>query len=72
MSKKGTFTFNCRPDYDQDVSDARNIIPASEYSFDFDHSEGLQITTKELQFHFNAFLRSLGYVVGNTNDGDWD
>lgn len=72
MSKKGTITFNCRPDYDQDVTDVRATIPSSEYSFEFDHSEGMQITTREIQFHFNAFLRSLGYVIGNDNNGDWD
>lgn len=72
MSKKGTITFNCRPDYDQDATDVIGVVPTSEYSFDFDHTEGMQITTKEIQFHFNAFLRSLGYVVGNDNDGDWD
>tara|TARA_R100000231_G_scaffold122227_1_gene92375 strand:- start:637 stop:801 length:165 start_codon:yes stop_codon:yes gene_type:complete len=54
------------------MSDVRGIIPTSEYSFDFDHSEGMQITVREIQFHFNAFLRSLGYVIGNDNNGDWD
>ena len=72
MSIKGTMTISCRPDYDQEMSDVRGIIPTSEYSFDFDHSEGMQITVREIQFHFNAFLRSLGYVIGNDNNGEWD
>jgi len=72
--QRGTFTFNFAPPYDQelDKDNARYIIPTAEYRFDVDLSEGMQITTKEIQYHFNAFLRSLGYVVGNDNDGDWD
>ena len=63
MSQKGTITFNIRPDYDQDVSNPKHVIPQTEYSFDFDQSEGLTLTTDEIQYHFNAWLRSIGYVI---------
>ena len=73
--KRGTFTFSFAPPYDQelDKENARYTLATSDYRFDVDLSDGvMDTTTKESQFHFNAFLRSLGYVVGNTNDGDWD
>ena len=63
MSLKGTITFNIRPDYDQDVSNPKYVVPQAEYSFDFDHTEGLILTTDEIQHHFNAWLRSIGYVI---------
>jgi len=65
---KGTFTFNFRPDYEQDVTKSRDVVPTSDYAFDIDMSEGMQITTHDIQFHFNAFLRSLGYVVDYDNN----
>ena len=72
MSLKGTIRFVLEPDYNQEESDPKNTIPSSDYSFTFDHSEGMQITVDEIQYHFNSWLRSLGYIVGNKNDGDWD
>lgn len=63
MSLKGTITFSIRPDYDQDVTNPGYVVPQTEYSFEFDHTEGLTITTNEIQLHFNAWLRSLGYVI---------
>jgi len=73
--KRGTFTFNFTPPYDQelDKENARYTLATSEYRFEVDLSDGvMDTTTKEIQYHFNAFLRSLGYIVGNANDGDWD
>jgi uncharacterized membrane protein len=69
---KGTMRFVLEPDYNQENVNPKDIIPTSEYSFTFDHTEGMQITVNEIQYHFNAWLRSLGYVVGNNNDGDWE
>jgi uncharacterized membrane protein len=69
---KGTMRFILEPDYNQENVNPKDIIPTSEYSFTFDHTEGMQITVNEIQYHFNAWLRSLGYVVGNNNDGDWE
>ena len=63
MSHKGTITFNIRPDYDQDVTNSNFVIPQVEYSFDFDHTEGMQLSTDEIQFHFDSWLRSIGYVI---------
>ena len=72
MSLKGTIRFVLEPDYNQEESNPKNVIPHSEYSFTFDHTEGMQITVDEIQYHFNAWLRSAGYIVGNKNDGEWD
>lgn len=59
----GTFNFSFNPDYDQNKDTVEDVLPSSNYSFEIDHEDGLQITTQEIQFHFNAFLRSLGYVI---------
>jgi len=59
----GTFNFSFNPDYDQNKDTVEDVLPSSNYSFEIDHADGLQITTQEIQFHFNAFLRSLGYVI---------
>lgn len=63
MSLKGSITFSIRPDYDQDVTQAKHVVPQTEYTFEFDHTEGLTLTTDEIQFHFDAWLRSIGYVL---------
>lgn len=71
--KRGTFTFNFAPPYDQelDKDNARFTLATSDYRFEVDLSDGvMDTTTYEIQFHFNAFLRSLGYVVDNDNYGD--
>lgn len=60
---KGEMIFSLRPDYNQDVDNARHSIPEIEYKFGFDQSNGLQLTVDEIHFHFNKFLRSLGYQV---------
>ena len=72
MSLKGTIRFVLEPDYNQEESNPKNVIPNSDYSFTFDHTEGMQITVDEIRYHFDAWLRSLGYVVGYKNDGEWD
>jgi len=64
MSLKGTIRFVLEPDYNQEESNPKDVVPSSDYSFHFDHTEGMQITVDEIQFHFNAWLRSIGYVVG--------
>lgn len=63
MSLKGTITFSIRPDYDQDVTTSTHVVPSSEYSFEFDQTEGLTLSTVDIQYHFNAWLRSIGYVI---------
>lgn len=63
MSLKGTIKFSIYPDYDQDRSDVKLVVPTSEYEFGFDHTEGLQLTTDEIQYHFNSWLRSIGYAI---------
>jgi len=60
---KGEMIFSLRPDYNQDVSDSRHVIPDTEYKFSFNQDQGLQLSVEEIQFHFNKFLRSLGYVI---------
>ena len=53
MSLKGTIRFVLEPDYNQEEANPKNVIPSSDYSFTFDHSEGMQITVDEIQYHFN-------------------
>ena len=60
---KGEMIFQIRPDYNQDVDDVRHVIPDTEYKFSFNHDHGLQLSIEEIEFHFNKFLRSLGYMI---------
>ena len=60
---KGEMIFQIRPDYNQDVDDVRHVIPDTEYKFSFNQDHGLQLSIEEIEFHFNKFLRSLGYVI---------
>ena len=60
---KGEMIFQIRPDYNQDVDDVRHVIPDTEYKFSFNQDHGLQLSIEEIEFHFNKFLRSLGYMI---------
>ena len=63
---KGEMIFQIRPDYNQDVDDVRHVIPDTEYKFSFNQDHGLQLSIEEIEFHFNKFLRSLGYMIALT------
>lgn len=60
---KGTIRFVFEPDYNQENVNPKDVLPSSDYSFTFDHTDGMMITTDEIQYHFNAWLRSIGYAV---------
>ena len=60
---KGEMIFQIRPDYNQDVDDVRHVIPDTEDKFSFNQDHGLQLSIEEIEFHFNKFLRSLGYMI---------
>lgn len=60
---KGTITFSINPDYNQEVSDTRYVIPQIDYKFDFDQKNGLDLSLEEIEFHYNKWLRSLGYDI---------
>tara|TARA_Y100001937_G_scaffold122847_1_gene184707 strand:- start:200 stop:466 length:267 start_codon:yes stop_codon:yes gene_type:complete len=64
---KGEMIFQIRPDYNQDVDDVRHTIPDTEYKFTFNQDQGLQLSVEEIHFHFNKFLRSLGYQIPLTD-----
>lgn len=61
--KRGTFKFSFDPDYDQDVSNPPVTLPNAHYEFSIDTSNGMEITSTEILYHFSHFLRSLGYVI---------
>tara|TARA_B100000963_G_C22540486_1_gene631942 strand:- start:505 stop:798 length:294 start_codon:yes stop_codon:yes gene_type:complete len=63
---KGEMIFSVRPDYNQNVSDSRHVVPDIEYKFGFDQDSGMQLSVEEIHFHFNKFLRSLGYQIDNS------
>ena len=60
---KGEMIFSVRPDYNQNVNDSRRVIPDIEYKFGFDQDNGMELSVEEIHFHFNKFLRSLGYQI---------
>ena len=60
---KGEMIFSVRPDYNQNVDDSRRVVPDVEYKFSFNQDGGMDLSTEEIQFHFNKFLRSLGYQI---------
>ena len=68
---KGEMIFQIRPDYNQDVDDVRHVIPDTEYKFSFNQDHGLQLSIEEIEFHFNKFLRSLGYMIPVTIDEEF-
>ena len=68
---KGEMIFQIRPDYNQDVDDVRHVIPDTEYKFSFNQDHGLQLSIEEIEFHFNKFLRSLGYVIPLTSEEEF-
>jgi len=63
---KGEMIFQIRPDYNQGVNDVRRVVPDIEYKFSFNQEDGLELSTDEIHFHFNKFLRSLGYQIDNS------
>ena len=60
---KGEMVFQVRPDYNQNVDDSRRVVPEVEYKFSFNQDAGLELSVEEIHFHFNKFLRSLGYQI---------
>tara|TARA_Y100000389_G_scaffold179236_1_gene193075 strand:- start:913 stop:1116 length:204 start_codon:yes stop_codon:yes gene_type:complete len=58
---KGEINFAIRPDYNQESTDATSVVPEIDYKFSFDHSQGLQLSIQEIDYHFNKWLLSLGY-----------
>ena len=60
---KGDMIFQVRPDYNQNVDDSRRVVPEVEYKFSFNQDAGLELSVEEIHFHFNKFLRSLGYQI---------
>ena len=68
---KGEMIFQIRPDYNQDVDDVRHVIPDTEDKFSFNQDHGLQLSIEEIEFHFNKFLRSLGYVIPLTSEEEF-
>ena len=60
---RGEMIFSVRPDYNQNVNDSRRVVPDVEYKFNFNQDGGMELSTEEIQFHFNKFLRSLGYQI---------
>ena len=68
---KGEMIFQIRRDYNEDVDDVRHVIPDNEYKFTFNQDHGLQLSIEEIEFHFNKFLRSLGYVIPLTSEEEF-
>ena len=60
---KGEMVFQVRPDYNQNVNDSRRVVPEVEYKFSFNQDAGLELSVEEIHFHFNKFLRSIGYQI---------
>jgi len=60
---KGEMIFSVRPDYNQSVDDSRRVVPDVEYKFSFNQDAGMELSVEEIHFHFNKFLRSLGYQI---------
>ena len=60
---KGEMVFQVRPDYNQNVDDSRRVVPEVEYKFSFNQDAGLELSVEEIHFHFNKFLRSIGYQI---------
>ena len=60
---KGDMIFQVRPDYNQNVNDSRRVVPEVEYKFSFNQDAGMELSVDEIHFHFNKFLRSIGYQI---------
>ena len=60
---KGEMVFQVRPDYNQNVNDSRRVVPEVEYKFSFNQDAGMELSVEEIHFHFNKFLRSIGYQI---------
>jgi hypothetical protein len=67
----GTFRFSFDADYDQDKTNPQDTLPNISYEFQTANSTLDDVTTKDIQFHFNAFLRSLGYVIDYDDDSNY-
>lgn len=67
----GTFRFTFDADYDQDKSMPKETLPNINYEFPTANSTLDDITTKDIQYHFNAFLRALGYVIEYDDDSNY-
>ena len=68
----GTFRFTFDADYDQDKSMTKETLPNINYEFPTANSTLDDITTKDIQYHFNAFLRALGYVIDYDDDSNYN
>ena len=67
----GTFRFSFDADYEQDKTNPQDTLPNISYEFQTANSTLDDVTTKDIQFHFNAFLRALGYVIDYDDDSNY-
>ena len=60
----GTFRFSYDADYNQNKSVVKETLPSINYDFQIEEGTGFDdVTISDIQFHFNSFLRGLGYVI---------
>ena len=62
MMNKSTIKFDYTPNYDNnnDDVDVHSILPSVSYEVEIPE---FGVTISDMQFHFNAYLRSIGYVI---------
>ncbi len=65
----GTFRFSYDADYNQNKSVVKETLPSINYDFQTEEGSGLDdVLVGDIQFHFNSFLRGLGYVIEVEDD----
>jgi len=62
MMNKATIKFDYTPNYDNnnDDVDVHSILPSVSYEVEIPE---FGVTISDMQYHFNAYLRSIGYVI---------
>ena len=59
---KATIEFRYSPDYNNDNYDTEVIDRMANVNYEFEVPE-LGVSTDDIQYHFNQWLRSIGYVI---------
>jgi len=59
---KATIEFRYSPDYNNDNYDAEVVDRMPTVNYEFEVPE-YGVSTDDIQFHFNQWLRSIGYVI---------
>ena len=59
---KATIEFRYSPDYNNDNYDVDVVDRMANVNYEFEVPEH-DVTVEDIQYHFNQWLRSLGYII---------